>query len=66
VNAEHLPFALAVKPALLAYTAPISMWAALEGKTMVGDLIAGVVGKIIDRDATEVPRALRVCMRTDS
>lgn len=34
MDAEQLPFRLAVRPALIAYTAPLSMWAALEETDM--------------------------------
>jgi hypothetical protein len=49
MDAERLPFRLAVRPALIATTAPLSMWAALKGEPMIGDAIAKVVEKIIDR-----------------
>jgi hypothetical protein len=59
MDASKLSFSQAVRMALLYTTAPISMWRA-AGVNMVGDLIAGVVGKVIDRawpDPTEKAKA---------
>lgn len=49
MDAERLEFGDAVRVAMLCTTAPVSMWAAVEGRVMVGDLIAGVIGKVLDR-----------------
>jgi hypothetical protein len=59
MDASNINFGQAVRAALLYRTAPISMGRALE-VDMVGDMIAGVVGKVIDRawpDPTEKAKA---------
>ena len=49
MDVESLRFAQVVRVALIMATAPVACWQALREPPMIGDAIASVLGKVIDR-----------------
>ena len=49
MDVESLRFAQVVRVALVMVTAPVSCWQAAREVPVIGDAIAGVLGKVLDR-----------------